>query len=25
MLNFEGDTTVYGFEVLVPAEAPVAE
>lgn len=25
MLNFEGDTTVYGFEVLVPAEAPTAE
>ncbi len=25
MLKFEGDTTVYGFEVLVPAEAPVAE
>ncbi len=25
MLKFEGDTTVYGFEVLIPAEAPAAE
>lgn len=25
MLNFEGDTTVYGFEVVVPAVVPTAE
>ncbi|GEM_PF-3381305 len=25
MLNFEGDTTVYGFEVVIPAVVPTAE
>lgn len=25
MLNFEGDTTVYGFEIVVPEVVPVAE